>query len=303
MRNAFAQTLTNIAEIDERVMLLCGDIGNKLFDSFKAIAPNRLYNCGIAEANMTGMSAGLAMMGFRPFTYSITPFVTVRCLEQIRVDICYHNLPVTIVGTGAGLSYAELGPTHHSCDDVGFLRMLPNLTIICPCDAIETELAVLAALKQNGPVYIRLGKKGEPRIHQTAPDFKIGKSLTIRAGSDLCILSMGNMMPVALQVTDILTTQGISTRVESFHTIKPLDTEFLNTVVKQYKTLVTIEEHSVMNGLGSAIAEWCAQYAPAIQVVKFGTSDKFLPCIGSQNYARDYFGLTADKIANQLLTS
>src|SRR3990167_9835109 len=188
MRNAFADEIAKVAAMDSRVVLLSGDIGNKLFDPLKAVAPDRLYNCGIAEANMTGVAAGLAMMGYRPFTYSITPFVTVRCLEQIRVDVCYHHLPVTIVGTGSGLSYAELGPTHHSCDDIGILRLLPNLSIVCPCDAIEATAAVWAALKQNGPVYIRLGKKGEPRIHQSTPEFTIGKSITIREGHEICIL-------------------------------------------------------------------------------------------------------------------
>src|SRR3990167_5493412 len=171
MRNTFAEELTKIAATDQRVTLLSGDIGNKLFDEFKVVAPGRFYNCGVAEANMTGVAACLAMMGFRPVTYTITPFATVRCLEQIRVDVCYHNIPVIFAGTGSGLSYASLGPTHHSCDDIGFMRMLPNMTILCPCDPLEVKSAVRAAFQLNSPVYIRLGKTGEPNIHQSPPKF------------------------------------------------------------------------------------------------------------------------------------
>ncbi len=303
MRNAFAEEIAIAASIDERVVLLSGDIGNKLFDPFKSIAANRIYNCGVAEANMTGVAAGLGMMGYRPFTYSITPFVTVRCLEQIRVDVCYHNLPVTIVGTGAGLSYAELGPTHHSCDDIGILRMLPNISIVCPCDAIEAKAAIWAALRQEGPVYIRLGKKGEPRIHDEIPTFMIGKSITIREGSDACILSTGNVMPIALDVADGLIPSGIMARVESFHTVKPLDEELLKYLFENFQTVVTVEEHSLIGGLGSAVAEWVIDYAKGAKarLYRFGTQDKFLPFISGQAFAREYYGLRSEKIIRTIL--
>lgn len=302
MRNAFAEEIAKAAHLDDRVVLLSGDIGNKLFDPLKAVAADRVYNCGVAEANMTGVAAGLAMMGYRPFTYSITPFVTVRCLEQIRVDVCYHNLPVTIVGTGAGLSYAELGPTHHSCDDIGILRMLPNISIICPADPVEAKCAIWASLKQEGPVYIRLGKKGEPRIHKEIPDFQIGKSITIKEGDDICILSTGNMISTALQVADGLQGSGWKTRVESFHTIKPLDEELLENLFENYDTVVTLEEHSVIGGLGSAVSEWMVDHSyTKTQLLRFGTADQFLPCIGTQAYAREYFGLTVENITQKII--
>lgn len=302
MRNAFAEELANAAAINKQIVLLSGDIGNKLFDPFKSVASNRFYNCGVAEANMTGVAAGLAMMSYHPFIYSITPFVTVRCLEQIRDDICYHNLHVTIVGTGAGLSYAELGPTHHSCDDIGILRTLPNMSIVCPCDPIETKCAIWAAIKHKSPVYIRLGKKGEPRIHNNIPEFTIGKSITIRQGQDICILNAGNMMSLTLDVADQLNRSGIVARVESFHTIKPLDENLLTNIFENYHAIVTIEEHSVIGGLGSAIAEWMVDHGYSKnRLFRFGTRDEFLPYIGSQTYAREYFGLNAEKIAKYLL--
>ena len=161
MRNAFAHEATRLASTDSRVVLLSGDIGNRLFDDFKKKHPDRFYNCGVAEANMIGVAAGLAMSGLRPICYTITPFITYRCLEQIRVDVCYHNVPAIIVGTGSGLSYASLGGTHHSCEEMGMLRLLPNLTVVAPADEHEVRGTLQAALAQSGPVYMRIGKKGE----------------------------------------------------------------------------------------------------------------------------------------------
>ena len=302
MRNIFAKELTKLAKENPQVVLLSGDIGNKLFDDFKDAAPDRFYNCGVAEANMTGMAAGFAMSGFRPVTYTITPFATVRCLEQIRVDVCYHNLPVTIVGTGSGLSYAELGPTHHSCDDIGLLRMFPNISIVCPCDPIEARLALGAALQQEGPVYLRLGKKGEPNIHPSEPDFKIGKSITVREGRDLCLLRTGNAMPLSLTVAEKLLEAGVSVRVESFHTVKPLDMTLLRDVTSSYKTIVTLEEHSLIGGLGSAVAEWMVDNnACDCRLLRFGTGDYFLNTPGKQAYARAQYGLTTEKIVAKIL--
>lgn len=302
MRNAFAEAVTNAAKQDLRVMLLSGDIGNNLFNEFKLIAPDRFYNCGVAEANMTGVAAGLAMMGFRPFTYTITPFATVRCLEQIRVDICYHNVPVIIVGTGSGLSYASLGPTHHSCDDIGFMRMLPNMTILCPCDSWEAKAAVYAALQHNSPTYIRIGKKNEPDIHTSQPKFIIGEPITVCDGQDICILSVGNIMPVALEIGSALKNHNISTRIESFHTVKPLNTKFLKHAFENYKMVITLEEHSLINGLGSAVSEWLTDN-PYYQskLLRFGTRDEFMPIIGNQKYAREYFHLTSKHIVEILL--
>lgn len=302
MRNTFAKELTRLAAENPRVVLLSGDIGNKLFADFKVAAPDRFYNCGVAEANMTGMAAGFALSGFHPITYTITPFATVRCLEQIRIDVCYHDLPVVIVGTGAGLSYAELGPTHHSCDDIGLLRMLPNISIVCPCDPIEARLALRAAVAHKGPVYLRIGKKGEPDIHTNEPNFQIGKSITIRQGSDLCILSTGNAMSLALAVAEKLSATGVSVRVESFHTIKPLDTALLEKVSASYSIIATIEEHSIIGGLGSAVSEWMTDHGtPGCKLVRFGTGDYFLNTPGKQFFAREQYGLTAEKIAAKIL--
>src|ERR1700739_4498405 len=195
MRNAFADELTRLGDEDPRVVMLSGDIGNRLFDKFKARHAPRFFNCGVAEANMVGIAAGLAMNGLRPVAYTITPFVTTRCLEQIRTDVCYHEAPVTIVAVGAGLAYSGLGPTHHACEDIAFLRAIPNMVVICPGDAWEVRAAMRGALRQDRPVYIRMGKRGEPKVHQDVPEaFQIGKALTVSEGSDVCLLSNGTML-------------------------------------------------------------------------------------------------------------
>jgi transketolase len=302
MRNAFADEITKLGAEDPRVVLLSGDIGNKMFDKFKTAAESRFYNCGVAEANMMGVAAGMALCGLRPVIYTITPFTTTRCFEQIRVDVCYHRAPVTIVGTGAGLSYAELGPTHHSCEDLALLRALPGMTVLAPCDEVEVRLALRAAIAHDGPVYMRIGKKGEPVIHQQPPDFRIGHAITIRQGENVCLISTGNIMAVVLSAADRLSERGISARVESFHTVKPLDRERLLELFERYPLIAVVEEHGRIGGLGSSIAEWLAeQEAPRARLLSFGTDDVFMHEVGSQEYARDKFGLTADNISTKVL--
>lgn len=267
--------MTRLAQADERIVLLSGDIGNRLFDGFKAQAPERFLNCGVAEANMTGVAAGMAIQGLRPFTYTITPFVTTRCLEQIRVDVCYHRLPVTIVGVGGGISYASLGATHHACEDIAFLRALPEMQVICPADALEVEAALEAVLTQNAPAYIRLGKKGEPQLHAQRPDFAIGKALRLFAGEEVCILACGTHCAQAVEARDQLAGEGIHAEVYSFHTVKPLDLACLEDVFQRFRLVVTVEEHSLIGGFGAAVAEWVADTRPAARLLRVGTPDVF----------------------------
>lgn len=301
MRNAFAETLTKLAQEDERLVLLSGDIGNKLFDKFKQLDPLRFYNCGVAEANMMGVAAGMALSGLRPVIYTITPFTTTRCFEQIRVDVCYHQAPVVIVGTGSGLSYAELGPTHHSLEDMAILRTLPGMCVLAPCDATELELMLRAALQQDRPVYIRIGKKGEPAIHAQPPRLRIGEAFVVREGSDVALLSAGIVMPEVLEAARQLQMQGISAEVVSFHSIKPLDERYLQQATKRFKLLVTVEEHGLIGGLGGAVAEWRAAENIVVPQLSLGTPDQFMHEIGSQKYAQIKYGLVADQIAARVM--
>lgn len=302
MRNAFADEITKLGSEDPRIVLLSGDIGNKLFDKFKQAAEARFFNCGVAEANMMSVASGMALSGLRPVIYTITPFTTTRCFEQIRVDACYHGAPVIIVGTGSGLSYAELGPTHHSLEDLAILRTLPGMTVLAPCDEVELRLGLRAALAQSGPLYMRIGKKGEPVVHKTSPaQFALGKAITLRPGRNVCLIAAGTVMPEVLTAADALQSTGISTRVESFHTVKPLDGPRLAEVFRSVQLVAVIEEHGLLGGLGGAIAEWrAAQDGNLARMLTFGTADEFMHEVGTQEYARRKFGLTAENIAGRV---
>ena len=298
MRNAFADEMTKLAQARSDVVMLSGDIGNKLFDKFKDAAPERFFNCGVAEANMISVAGGMALNGLRPVAYTITPFITTRCLEQIRNDVCYHDAPVVIVGVGSGLGYASLGPTHHSCEDIALLRALPNMNVVCPADAWEVRGLLNAALNQKRPTYMRIGKKGEHQVHTAVPEMQIGKALRLREGRDVCLLSTGVLLPTVLEAGDTLNAAGVSAAVVNMHTVKPLDEDMLREAFANYAVVATIEEHSLIGGFGSAVAEWTADNGPfKARHARFGTGDVFLHESGNTKYARAHFGLTAKDIA------
>lgn len=302
MRAAFAQEMEKLAAEDKRIVLLSADIGKCMFDTYKKRFPRRFYNCGVAEANMTGVAAGLALCGLRPFTYTITAFNTVRCLEQIRLDICYQNLPVVIVGLGGGLSYASLNATHQALEDIAFLRILPNMTVICPGDAWEVRAAIRAAVKVDGPVYIRIAKKNEPLVHSSLPNFTIGKGIVVRLGKDVCFLNTGSLLPTAIKAADVLSQKGISAQVISMHTVKPLDEALLKKVFSKFSHVFTIEEHSVLGGVGGSVAEWLAdQSAQKARLTRIGTKDTFMYEAGDQEHARKFFGITTYQIVERVL--
>jgi transketolase len=300
MRNAFADEITKLAKQDSRIVLLSGDIGNKLFDPLKKVDDTRFYNCGIAEGNMMGVAAGMALSGLRPVVYTITPFNTTRCFEQIRVDVCYHKAPVVIVGTGAGLSYAELGPTHHSLEDIAILRTLPEMRIISPCDPNELRAALGAALLDSSPTYIRIGKKGEEEIFVEPPQLSIGKCLIVKPGVDLALICTGTLMGEAIRAAELLKQRGLSAEIVSMHTVKPLDFEYLISASKRFKHIVTIEEHGLIGGLGGAVSEWCTKERIKINHIMFGTPDEFMHEVGSQQYARNKYGLLSKNIADKV---
>lgn len=300
MRNAFAKVLTELAPSNDKLMLFYADIGNRLFNNLKAIAGERTINAGIAEANMASMAAGAAMMGHKPFIYTITPFTTARNFEQIKIDIAYQNQPVVIVGTGSGLSYANLGPTHHSFEDIALMRSLPNMNIVCPADALELEALMPQLLELNAPCYFRIGKKGEPNVYQTLPDVQFGKASVLNRGERVCILATGTIMPLAQELRAALAEQNITAELVSFHTIKPLDTDYLTKAVANFEHIITLEEHNVNGGFGSAILEWCNEQQHDVKVHRFGIPDKFIDQVGSTADARSKAGLTIEHICQQL---
>jgi len=302
MRDAFAQEMTRLAAERTDLALLSGDIGNRMFDRYKQVAPERFFNCGIAEANMMSMAAGMALSGLRPVIYTITPFTTTRCLEQIRVGVAYHQAPVVIVGTGSGLSYAELGPTHHSLEDLAILRTLPGLNVLAPADSTELVAQLREALDAPHPTYIRIGKKGEPPLHSGSNKLGIGKANVLREGSDLLVLGVGPILGEALQAAEAVAAEGVSVAVASLGGVKPLDTAFLEEMAKRFPRWLSLEEHGITGGLGSALLEWLAErVGPAIRLKRLGVPDAFLHELGNQNYTRQALGLDAPGLAQSFL--
>lgn len=301
MRNAFADELCKLAAVDSRVMLLSGDIGNNLFNTFKKICPNQFLNCGAAEAGMTGVAAGLALCGLRPVTYSIAAFNPGRCAEQVRLDLALHNLPVVVVGVGAGLSYSSLGPTHHSLEDIAWMRPIPGMSILCPSDAVSTRCALRAVLKHDGPTYLRLGKKNEPVVYEQEPDFAIGKSLPVKPWGCVCLVSVGTMLPTVLEAAALLDAQGISAGVLDLLSVKPLDVDMLEKIFAEVDLVAVVEEHVPAGGAWSALAEWLSQQpARKARLLRCGTEDAFFTEGGGQGWARKHFGLTAEGVAERV---
>ncbi|MAF47465.1 MAG: hypothetical protein CMM10_04320 [Rhodospirillaceae bacterium] len=296
MRDAFIAALHNIAAEDDRVMLLSADIGFAVFDKFRDDYPGRYMNLGVAEANMIGVSAGLALSDMRPYAYTIIPFLTMRAFEQIRVDVCAQNQPVVIVGVGGGLSYGVLGPTHHATEDIAVMRALPNMTVIMPSDPAEARAATHAAHNLDGPVYIRLGKNGEPALKDNG-DYKIGQAVRLRKGSDIAIVSGGPILKVALEAADALEQDGLSCRVINVHTVKPIDADAIRESAEETKAMIVLEEHSIIGGLGSAVAEVLAESAIGKPFKRIGIPDMFCHTVGSQEYHWKEQGFTAESVA------
>lgn len=255
MRTAFIKTLTDVAAQNSRVMLVVGDLGFGVVTDFARRFPQQFLNVGVAEQNMTGVAAGLALAGKTVFTYSIANFPTLRCLEQIRNDVCYHNANVVVVSVGGGFSYGALGMTHHATEDLAIMRSLPQMTVIAPGDPRETEAATEMAATGIGPVYLRLGRAGEPTVHSKAISWCLGKALMLRDGQHLTLVSTGAMLQTSLLVADMLAEHGLCARVLSMHTLKPLDVDAILAAARDTWFVVTIEEHSILGGLGGAVAE------------------------------------------------
>lgn len=258
MRTAFIETLMESAENDDRIWLLTGDLGYSVLEPFAARFPNRYLNVGVAEQNMTGVAAGLAMSGKIVFTYSIANFPTLRCLEQIRNDVCYHNANVKIVAVGGGLAYGAQGYTHHAVEDLAVMRVLPNMAVIAPGDPVETRLATRAIVAWQGPCYLRLGKAREPVVYDTEPSFKIGTPTVVRTiGTDVTLISTGAMLKNTVDAAELLKLEGVHATVIAMHTIKPIDRAALRSMINS-PVVMTVEEHSVTGGLGSAVLETLA---------------------------------------------
>lgn len=278
MRTAYLDTLYDLAYKDKRVYALISDNGAIVYDKYRKDLSSQYLNLGISEANMLGMAAGMASCGKIPFAYTIGAFMAYRAYEFIRNDICLQKQNVKIIGTGAGEVYSALGPTHHSTEDLGGLRALPNLTILCPASPMEVKKATVAAYEVNGPVYIRLGTNKEPEIYQGDYSFKIGKGIILKEGNDVTVVGTGSILKDVLNVVQTLHKEGVSVRVINIHTIKPIDKEIILQAAEETGRIITIEDHNVIGGLGSAVAEVIAESAKGAR----------LKCMGLRDFSRGY---------------
>lgn len=300
MRDAFFRSLLAAARKDERVMLVTADMGFGCSDEFAREFPGRFLNVGVAEQNMTSVAVGLALEGRCVFTYSIANFPTLRCLEQIRNDVCYHRANVKVVSVGGGMSYGALGVTHFATEDLAVMRAMPEMTVVAPGDPLEAEAATRAACALEGPFYLRLGRAGETAVHASPPEFKLGKAIRIRPGSDATIISTGAMLPVCVKAAEQLGAAGVACRVVSMHTLKPFDEDEVERAAVETPAVVTVEEHSIIGGLGSCVAEVLAGRGLCCKFSRVALPDAFCRDVGSQEYLRERMGLTPDAVADRV---
>jgi transketolase len=295
LRDAFVRVLSELAPDHPEVLLLTGDLGFGVLNNYIRDFPRQFLNVGVAEQNMAGLAAGLALEGHTAFTYSIGNFPTLRCLEQIRNDICYHEANVKVVCVGGGLSYGPLGISHHATEDLAILRALPGMLVLSPCDLWEAAEATRYLVTQHrGPAYLRLDKSAVPATRQPEERFEPGRIRTVREGTDVTLAATGGILDEALQAAERLAGEGVSCRVLSVHTVKPLDVETLAAAATETGGMVTLEEHAVDGGLGGAVAEALleAGCAPGF-FARIGLRNTFSSAVGSQKYLRQVYGLDA----------
>jgi len=295
-REAYGKALVKLSELNKDVVVLDADLSKSTKTAdFKAVAPERFINIGIAESNMMGIAAGLSTCGKIPFASTFAMFAAGRAFEQIRNSICYPKLNVKVCATHAGLTVGEDGATHQSIEDISLMRSIPNMTVINPADAVETEAAILAVAEYNGPCYVRLGRLPVSVINDAGSyKFEIGKGVTLSQGDDVTIVATGMMVELSLEAKDILSKEGINARVINIHTIKPIDKDLLIKAAKETSAMVTAEEHSIIGGLGSAVAEIVTEEYP-VPVLKVGIKDTFGES-GKPDELLKAYGLTVESI-------
>lgn len=300
MRNTFIERLTDAAETDSRIFLLCGDLGYSVLEAFAERHPDRFVNVGVAEQNMVGIAAGLALSGYKVFTYSIVNFAVTRCLEQIRNDVCYHELDVTVVAVGGGFAYGAQGYSHHGSEDVGFTRMLPGMHVAVPADAAEAAAAADYMLARKGPGYVRLARGREPQLHRAEIDELASfHRLDEREGAVL-ILASGPVAGEALTAANLLFEAGINASAVSTPIIKPFDVDAFCALLNGTSLVVTVEEHVTFGGLGSTVAETLADAGASVPLLRLGIDHKNRTIVGSQDYLRNINGINGHAIAARI---
>lgn len=289
MRKTFINTLIDLARKDKDIVLITPDMGFSVLEPFFDEFPERAINCGIAEQNAVSIASGLAIMGKKPYVYTIIPFLTGRAYEQVRLEVAYMNTNVKLIGIGAGFTYGAAGATHHAIEDISLMRTLPNMTVCCPGDNNEAEQVIRKTINSDKPMYIRIGRHNRGLFDNNT--IEIGKASIIETGEDIAIISTSNMLPDAYDYCQKLKTEGRKPYLISMHTIKPLDKDIILELMNKGVEIQTMEEHSVIGGLGSAVAEVIAESGKGIKFKRIGVPDEFSHFIGSQKYIKKQFGL------------
>ena len=302
MRDAFVRALMREAAADPRLTLITGDLGFGVLKPFWETYPDQFVNAGIAEQGMTGLAAGLARTGRTVLTYSIGNFPTLRCIEQIRNDCAYHDANVKIVCVGGGFVYGSLGMSHHATEDMAVLRALPGVTVFTPGDPAEVEAVVPVMLRTPGTCYLRLGRGGEPMLHDgPVTDWTLPRALTLRQGTDVALLSAGGILTQTVSAARLLQEQGVSAEVVSFPCIKPIDREKLIELAGRFHHLVTVEEHNIVGGFGSAVCEVIAETGLNCRVHRVGMEDVYSCIVGTQQYLRGQYRMDDQAICERTL--
>lgn len=299
MRSTFVNTLAELARKNEKVICVIGDTGFSVFEEFEKEFKERFINVGIAEQNFVSVGAGLAAMGMKPYIYNVVSFMTLRSMEEIVLDVCYQENPVVLVGVGGGHAYGPAGPTHHAYFDIAMMRMLPNMTVVCPADPIEMKAVMEASETFDGPMYIRIGRSVDPIVHQVPIKFQLGKGICMKDGTDGILFATGTMVKDAVCACDLLKDMGIDMALCSMHTIKPIDAALIQNCIERYPAIFTLEEHSMNGGLGTAVGDVILESGKKNSIIfqKFGFPDTFAPVTGSREYLNAYYGLDAHSIA------
>ena len=298
MRNAYLQKLYELAAKDRNVLALISDNGAIVYDKYRESFPNQYMNFGIAEANMIAAAAGMTTRNKIPFAYTIGAFLAYRAIEFIRNDVCYQNRNVKIVGIGSGCVYGNLGPTHHATEDISILRSMPNLTIFCPASPLESQKVTQSAYEINGPVYIRLGRNNEPEIYEKDYTFVPGRAIDLKTGKDITLVGTGTTVYDLLRAVELLNQKGLSAGVINIHTIKPFDEEIILKAAEETGKILTVEEHSIYGGLGSAVAETLAEHNCNVQFARMGLKD-FAHGYGTYNEIKKMNGLDIESIVRK----
>jgi len=299
MRKTSLDMVHTLARRDPRVVFIGSDLGPGVLDDMKNEMPDRFFMEGVSEQNVIGMAAGLAMEGYVPYVNTIATFLTRRCFDQVAIDLCLQNLPVRLIANGGGLVYAPLGPTHLAIEDIAIMRALPNMTVVCPCDAEEMRRFMAQSTDYPGPIYIRLAKGGDAVVSRTDNRFEIGRAIELRQMAEIVFVATGVMTQRALAAAELLAANGIAAGVLHMHTVKPLDITALERAGTTARLIVTVEEHTLTGGLGGAVAEALAdsmEYPPP-RLLRLGIPDMFPKTYGSQEEMLETFGLNPEGIA------